>query len=1260
MSGGTLRGPVRVWALVLGMALVIAHAVSPAAAMGRKPKRRPEPPPATVVDSALVAPVGEDAIPAPDSAVVDSMGGPEAELAPDTASTVAHPGSTADSLRAHGFKPDSSGAILTRPAPRTRTVTAPEPPYRIEADRMSGGRGPNGDVLFLEQVHITRGKTRLESERGRYERATGMVFVEGRVRLRDSSATVTCDEASFSETQDRLDLRGNVVVVDHDATLRAPYGWYDRKQGLAQLQGGVRGSEKKQRLVAREAFYDRDSMTVRARGDVVGYDDENRTQLEAQAVDFDRRAKVAVATGEPVLKSRDEDGKETRLRAQRLVVDSRTRVAEAFDSVTVERDTLRATSRYARFDDRTGYGILLGEPRAWDGETVMSGDTIETFTEKRRIGRIAVRGGAAITYAGAREDTRGETSRLTGSRVDMYVTESRIDSLMAVGEARNAYTSVPKAGKTAERNEAEGDTILVFFKDKKIDRARVLGGATGAYQPPVAQGDTTAMREERIRYEGTTIEFVIPRNRIVLEGDAHLDYRDLQLRARKVTFDSEKNSLVAEGKPQLIEKGDQVDGQLMTYDMDRRVGTIYQATTQYERGLYHGRQIRKPNDRELDVLGGAYSTCDLAEPHYHFAARWMKIYLKDKLVAKPVVFYLRNVPVLALPFYVFPIKPGRHSGFLFPQFEFGFNNQNGQFLRNAGYYWAPNDYFDLTGAGDYYQADPSWLLRGELNYKLLYRFEGRADLKFGHDERTGRDDYTFSGSHQQTIGQRTRLSALANFTSSRDFIGSGNSGQSFDRRFDRFLNSNLQLTHYADWISLSAILDRRQDLNADDDLETPFGGTPLSPGTLGRPSLTVFEPSVSVTLPTRTLGSYAFLKDTRLGKALGTTYLSLSGRYLGYRTQRGVVVGDLDSNGVLVDTHVEQRREVRRAASSQFAVSDSRRLFGWINFSPALFGNAVVFDHDALGNRWATAATWQTSAGLSTTLYRTLSTPVAPLALRHVVSPSATIQYAPTFPGLAYRDTNGFLRPRFEGFGDISIFSGAKSLLASFALDQRIQAKWTRGDKVTRLDNLLSFNTTGAYDFLWRENGRAHGLLPLTAGARLQPPGYVNADASASIDAYAGRPLRSFGWNVYSSFSNRGGGRPQATRAVNGTDRTLTEGEEAAASFQDNWSASIAYSYSGGYFGPRWSTREALNGTFRYQLTENWAFDYSAGYNLTARAIQVQNFNLTRHIHCWDATFTRSFTPGGEAEYYFRLGIREQREVYFERGTRVQSFGGIQ
>ena len=1238
-------------------------APAPAEAMGRKPKRmRPDTTATVVFDSTrhAIAPAT-----AYDTLRVDRAdeSGAEPESLSIAKQTRALADSLrpipADSLRMMGLRTDSGVVITTRSAATPKKSKAPpDPPYRIEADRMSGGRGPGGDVLFLEQVHITRGKTRLSSDHGRYERATGMVYMDGKVRVRDSSATVTCDEASFSETQDRLDLRGNVTVVDREATLKAPSGWYDRKLGLAQLKGGVRGQEKKQRLVADEAFYDRDSMLVKARGNVIGYNDENRTQLEAAAVDFDRDKKIAIATGRPLLRARDDDGKETLLRARLLRVNSETRIAEAIDSVTVERDTLRASARYARFDDRAGHGILLGEPRAWDGETVMTGDTIETFTVARKLERITVRGGAAIDYAASREGSKGETSRLTGTQVDMFVSGSRIDSLMATGRAGNAYASAAKDGKTAETNSANGDTIVVFFKDKKIDRARVLGNASGEYRPPVAVDDTTGARLERIEYRARKIEFVIPKNQIVLEGESQLDYRELKLRARKVAFDSQKNTLVAEGQPQLIEKDDQVEGQLMTYDMDRKVGTIYQATTSYERGLYHGKQIRKVNDNELDVLGGAYSTCDLAEPHYHFAARWMKIYLKDKLVAKPVVFYIRNVPVLALPFYVFPIKPGRHSGFLFPQFEFGFSNRSGQFIRNAGYYWAPNGYFDFTGAGDYYQADPSYLLRGELNYKLLYRFDGRADFRFGHDDRTGRDDYTFSGSHQQSFGQRTRLSALGNFTSSREFNNSGQSGNSFERRFDRFLNSNLQLTHYADWISLSALVDRRQDLNADDDLRLANGSLPAI-GTKGRASLTVFEPSVSVSLPQRTVGSYGFLKDTRVGSAFKSTYLSLSGRYLGLRTQRGVVEA-VDSAGITVGSRVGQSRDVRRAATSNFALQDSRRLFGWINFSPQFSGNAVVFDRDALGNKLATAAVWQSSAGISTTLYRTLATPVPGLALRHVVSPQTSVSYTPEFPGLSYTDTNGFIRPRFQNFADIGISSGRRSVFGSFVLDQRVQAKYTRGDKVTRLDNLFSLTTSGSYDFLWRENGRKHGLQPLSAGFRLQPPGYLAADGNASVDVYNPRPLRSFGYSVYSTFGNRGGGKPQAARGGGETESEVSRAEQAESSFKDNWSASLSYIYQGGYFTRAWSANQTVNASFRYQLTENWMFDYSTGYNLTSRQINVQRFNLTRNIHCWAASFSRSFTPSGEAEYYVRLGIREQREIYIERGTRVQSFGGIQ
>jgi hypothetical protein len=277
--------------------------------------------------------------------------------------------------------------------------------------------------------------------------------------------------------------------------------------------------------------------------------------------------------------------------------------------------------------------------------------------------------------------------------------------------------------------------------------------------------------------------------------------------------------------------------------------------------------------------------------------------------------------------------------------------------------------------------------------------------------------------------------------------------------------------------------------------------------------------------------------------------------------------------------------------------------------------------------------------------------------MRHILTPTANVVYSPEFPGLV---------GRFESFGDIGIFSGARALRTNFAIDQRFQAKVGSGDRLRRLDNLLTWTTSSSYDFLWRENPNLrHGLGPILSGVRLQPPGWVNGDATANIDAYNPRPLQSFSYNLSSAFNSRGSGKPQSPRIA--TDPLPARGyyveSQEPDDFRETWSVALSYSYSGGYRTPgasKWTTNKTLNGVGRYQLTDNWTFDYQAGYDLTAHRMLLQRFNITRKIHCWEATFSRSFIPGGETEYFFHLGIREQKEVYYERGTRGQSFPGIQ
>ena len=1129
------------------------------------------------------------------------------------------------------------GSALAQPEPDN-------PPLNLSADNVSGSRGPEGDIVLLNgHVRITRGRTVITSETGRYLRTQGMLYLDRRVRMVDSSTTITCDHVTYSEESDILELIDKVVITDRGAVLRAPSGTYDRRHGRADLHGGVSAADSSQKVTCDHLVYFRDPRLLHARGRVVGEDLENRMTLSADSVDYDRAGHEAVARGDPVLRSRDRDDKVAEVRALTLKVNNESRIAEAIDSVRVVRDTLQARADYGLFDDRADRGWLLGSPRAWDDETTVTGDTLEIWTEKRALRRFVVRGGAVIDYAGARPDTRGETSRLTGRQVDVFFSRDVMDSLIAIGKARNDYQAVPRANRTPEMNRAEGDTITVYFVDRKVDRALIRGAATGEYRFAVSAGDTAAARAEVVRYDAPRIDFIVPKDRIVLDRRSHLIYKEMELHARRVEFDSDRQTLVATGEPKLVDRGEEVSGHLMSYDMETRTGNIYQAETAYEKGLYHGKRIRKVGERELEVMDGSYSTCENDPPHYRFASHRMKVYLKDKLVAKPVVFYVKDVPLLALPFYLFPIKPGRHSGFLFPQMEFGFNNQSGQFIRNAGYYWAPNDYFDVTLSGDYYQAEPSWVLRGDGVYKLLYRVDGRVTGSFARSEADQDERWSLSADHAHELGARTRLVARADFVSSRDFRREAGFGTPLSQRLNRFLTSSLSFSHHADWASLNVILDRRQDLDADEVLRGP---TAVPGQAAPLPNLVESAPSVSIGFPTRTLGTLGFLKRSPLARPLSTMYFSLSTRYLRYHERTGVLVAP--------DT-IGQSGLTRSAVATNAALSDSRRLFGWLNLAPAINASNVVFDHDELGNKIVPATTWGASMTASTTVYGNFRPTLGPLVgLRHVVFPSVSVSYSPESEQLTYIDAGNVRRQRFRSFGSVGI-SGFKSARMNFSLAQRLQAKLKKGDAVQRLDNLLSWDINGSYNFLWREQRLPHPLSTLGSSVRLQPPGVLGADLSWVTDVYSQRPIRSLGYNVWLSLSG-GAGRTEA----GGGEVPLESRSAEDVNFTEPWTVNLAFSSSGGYAGQsKWVNAQTLNGVAHYGLTRSWRLDYSASFDVTNRQLLTQRFGLTRDLHCWQATFNRTFNPGGEAEYYFRLGIKEQKEIYLERGSRETTFGGI-
>ncbi len=151
------------------------------------------------------------------------------------------------------------------------------------------------------------------------------------------------------------------------------------------------------------------------------------------------------------------------------------------------------------------------------------------------------------------------------------------------------------------------------------------------------------------------------------------------------------------GLPELVDGGETYHGTTISYNFKTKKGRINVGQTEIEKGLYYGEAIKKVEGDVLYVADGKFTTCDLTHPHYYFASPEMKVVVKDKIVARPVYFYVSDVPVFALPFGIFPAERGRRSGLITPGYG---SSDRGRYLTHLGYYWATNDYMDWNGRAD--------------------------------------------------------------------------------------------------------------------------------------------------------------------------------------------------------------------------------------------------------------------------------------------------------------------------------------------------------------------------------------------------------------------------------------------------------------------------------------------------------------------------------------------------------------------------------
>ena len=741
--------------------------------------------------------------------------------------------------------------------------------------------------------------------------------------------------------------------------------------------------------------------------------------------------------------------------------------------------------------------------------------------------------------------------------------------------------------------------------------------------PHTVRRETSAPDSLIYEYAADRVEDDIAAGRVVFTGNVILKYKDVELRAGRIVLHREAKRLEAEalpdstgsktiGMPEFVRGSERFTGSSMVYNLETGRGRVSGGRARHGRRYYRGEQILLDRQRELHARTISMSSCDRDHTHYDFLCRDLKVVQDDKAIARSVTFRLGPVPVLWLPFYVFPLTQGRRSGILTPRI--GSNSRDGVNVSNIGYYWAPNDYWDATLKTALRERN-GFLVDAGIDYAVRRRLSGYMNLSFERGRKPSGDsrrDWRLNFHHQHRLNPTLNVRARGDFTNSSNFDLHNSSN------LYRYLNRQLRSSFSMDkrWTEARRSMDINLNYYRDlDQNQNRFQGFPRLSFRQGR---------------RRIFGQPESTRDALWYHAF---YYDVSG---------GLTNAFTRNEDRADNTH-------NLSLNSRLGVNSQHKPFGWLDLTHRLSVSQTSSRPNA--DTRTRRESYNASLAAGTSLYGIFKPQIGRLrGIRHRFQPQINFRYYHTA-----RVDGATL-----GFHGRRDWNDPRRTL-NMRLNNTVEIK-TEVDGKVRRSTFATASLSSEYDFdanpqrRWRDLRTSASIKPVRRiDVRLNMT-HTFYDASGRLFLYRPR-LRSLSVNTSLRFSGRIDRDSDPMRY----DRSMLPLSGTGFNFEDDiyrdfgdstqpWHFNVGHYFSyresfAAGFGS--SKRSWVKADLALNPTRAWRFNYSVNFDLIDTRLVSQTFYVYRELHCWRATFSW-YPTGFNKGFHFKLYIKEFPQIKVE------------
>ncbi len=764
---------------------------------------------------------------------------------------------------------------------------------------------------------------------------------------------------------------------------------------------------------------------------------------------------------------------------------------------------------------------------------------------------------------------------------------------------------------------------------------------------------------------------IIPTRQFLLYGKANTKNKDVDLAAATIRYDQETQMVKAYGgldtlnnplsKPTITQAGATSISDTIFFNI--KTGKGLTKNTYYSEGelFVNAEKVKKITADMAYAYRARFTTCNLDTPHFDIRARKLKIINNKIAVSGPAFPEFEGVPMpIGIPFGIYPLNRGRHSGWLPPQFTT--NESFGLGLEGLGYYKVINDYWDITLRSNIYTYG-GYNLNINPRYFKRYKYTGNLTLEIqktkilnssgiSKEEFTQTNGYFITWSHAQDTKARPGTSFSAN-------VRAGST------KFNQYVPNNA-IRNYQNQLSSSVVYSKTWDQGK---YNLSVSANHDQNNNLGLINLRI--PTVNFTANT----IYPFQKKEAIGQPKWYEKLGIS------------YTGTLLNQMSFYDSSFSIRRLLDTAqwgATHSIPISLSLPALGPILISPSVsyserwYGQKIIRSWDEardtvntqIQRGLFTAREMNFGISMNTRIFGTVNFPKSNgiTAIRHEIKPYISINYKPDmvkqyFYNLQVDSAGHTTRLSQLDGGVIGSFSEGRFGGLSFGIDNLLEMKVknkqdsTAENPTKKVKLIDGLSITSGYNFLQD----TMQWMPINMNFRSTLFEKINITGGANIDPYAsdsfGNRTNNLLWkqgkigrftngNLAISTSLKSKSKDNKTQEQRiQADETLTPDEqmrqldyirENPAEFVDfdiPWTLQLSYSLNfsrvprTNFRGFTTQVNSSLNLNGDFSLTEKWKMGGSVYFDFRSASIQTLTMFITREMHCWQMAI--NITPVG-------------------------------